>query len=322
MPVKHRYRSPIVFEFHRAGKRGAAAYATVWLQHLIDNEETPIDIPIWTTKHGPRICQNYIMEQNFKAKEVPGLEDLEKVGRLQFRGRFKAGIDESHQAFVTDNESRETFEAWEACLAEGVREPVVDKEVPESIEVLHERSLTEGRDVLKLASPSEREKWLSKTGEDWSGAFGDDPRAYTDKKGKKLAELPPHDPVNPSSDEDHEEDYESDSSSDLGITGAHNWKPDGTARASVDTVGTGTANGTDHSMMANGTSSSRKAAKLDEKANKKSEKRKQRGLMQWKPARNVVFAADEARFGIKKLQKKMIGGLGGREPGVETETGS
>lgn len=34
---------------------------------------------------------------------------------------------------------------------------------------------------------------------------------------------------------------------------------------------------------------------------------------------NMVFAKDEAKFKIKQLQNKATGGLGGREPGVETE---
>lgn len=33
----------------------------------------------------------------------------------------------------------------------------------------------------------------------------------------------------------------------------------------------------------------------------------------------MVFAKDEAKFSIKKIQHKMTGGLGGREPTVETE---
>ncbi|KAL9617045.1 MAG: hypothetical protein Q9204_008516, partial [Flavoplaca sp. TL-2023a] len=61
--------------------------------------------------------------------------------------------------------------------------------------------------------------------------------------------------------------------------------------------------------------------KKREVANKKSEKRKGRGLMQWKPVRNLAFAKDEAKFSMKRIQHKMTGGLNGREPKVETETG-
>lgn len=36
---------------------------------------------------------------------------------------------------------------------------------------------------------------------------------------------------------------------------------------------------------------------------------------------NLAFAKDEAKFSMKKVKHKMTGGLGGREPTVETETG-
>lgn len=166
LPVKYRYRSPVVFEFHVAGKRKADAYAVIWLQHLIDNEDTPINIPIWTTKSPHRLTQNYITEANCRGEL--GLEDLEEVGRLQFRGRFKAGMDESHIDFIQDNDSRETYEVWEACLSEGVRTRKVEKEVPELVQELHEKSLTEGRDILKHTSKEDRKKWTAKDGTDWS----------------------------------------------------------------------------------------------------------------------------------------------------------
>lgn len=35
----------------------------------------------------------------------------------------------------------------------------------------------------------------------------------------------------------------------------------------------------------------------------------------------MAFAKDEAKFTVKKLKLKMTGGLEGREPSVETETG-
>lgn len=343
LPVKHRYRSPVVFEFHIPHKRPPQAYATIWLQHLVDNEETPIDIPIWTTKNGNRLVQNYITERNFSAKESPGLEDLEVVGRLQFRARFKAGTDESHRDFIVDNDTRETFETWEACQAEGVRGRVVESEVPATVQTAHEKSLREGRDVLAQADEKEKKRWLSKDGTDWSGAFGDDPRAYTNRKLSKIAEPgvddPPHDPVNPSSDDDSDQD-DSDSSSDLGITDATN-APEGgfkkrhgsnmdgengyssDPRASMDTSGTTTTGGyTTMTESDSVLSPRRKDSKYGAKVDKRTEKRKQRGLMQWKPARNAEFAKNQAKVGLNRVKKRFTGGLGGREPGVETETGN
>lgn len=152
LPVKYRYRAPVIFEFHLANHRHAAAYALVWLQKFVDNEDTPVDVPIWTTKNPNRLIQNFITEEYLKdVPPIQGLEDIQEVGRLQFRGRFKAGMDETHEAFISDNNTRETFETWEACLAEGVRQKIVEKEVPEVIQQLHDESLVEARDVLKNA---------------------------------------------------------------------------------------------------------------------------------------------------------------------------
>jgi hypothetical protein len=348
LPVKYRYRSPVIFEFHVAGKRGAAAYASVWLQDFVDNEEKAIDIPIWTTKSGNRLAQNYITEENCKAFMDKGLEDLKEVGRLQFRGRFKAGMDESHRDYVVDNNTRETFETWEACLTEGVRQRVVEAEVPDNVQELHEASLQQGRDVLQNhATEEDQQKWTEKSSKDFSGAFSHDPRAYTNKDHEKIAEPgvddPPHDPFNPPDDDDADnaEPIDDDSSDSLGITDATNVEegkfvkdadragdsPAGTnggmnGRASVETSGT---NGTDYTTMTESSSNSvqpvqRRDTGHDKKAEKRAEARKHRGLSQWTPARNVKFAKDEAKIGVRKLKKRIgLGSLAGREPGVETE---
>lgn len=321
LPVKYRYRSPIVFEFHISGKRKADAYAVVWLHHLVDNEETPISIPIWQTSRPERLTQNYITESNCH-NEI-GLEDLQEVGRLQFRARFKAGMDESHKAFISDNDSRETFETWEACLAEGVRTREIDAEIPQRLREMHDKSLTEGRDILKEADPKEKQKWLSKTGTDWSGAFGHDPAAYMVKGVKKRepgADDPihrdphhPSDDEHPSADEDSDnEDTTSSSSSDLGIKDAESGGAvSSNGKPSIDTVRT------------NGTATTSGSSQKDiNKQNKRTEHRKHRGLMQWKPARNVKFAASEGKIGLRKLKQRVTGDLNGRQPGVETETGS
>ena len=271
LPVKYRYRSPVVFEFHTTGKRGAAAYAMIWLHHLVDNTVTDINIPIWTTKAGARLTQNYVTEENVKAKEVPGLEDLEEVGRMQFRCQFKAGTDEDHEHFVMDNDSRETYETWEACLAEGVREQKVDKELPPTVQEMHDRSLTEGRDVLKEADHEERNKWLAKDRKNWSGAFSHDPKAYMDSAGRKRAEpgqeKPIHDPYDPSSDDDNISEASSSDTEDLGIHDAQ--KANG-------------ANGQDHAPQGQ---EDKAAEQHQANVNKKTEKRKHRGMLQWKPVR-------------------------------------
>ncbi|KAL1900887.1 hypothetical protein Sste5346_001948 [Sporothrix stenoceras] len=177
LPVQYRYRSPVFFELHPVGRRGKDAYACVWLQDIADNEETTFDIPIWKCDNPLRLSQNYITEEN--NKDIPDIE-IEELGRLQFRGRFKPGMDREHLKFVSDNDSRETVETWEACFAEGVRTEVVEAQVPKHVQKLHNESLIKSRDVLANKSKGDQQKWLAKDGTDWSGAFGTSDSAQID----------------------------------------------------------------------------------------------------------------------------------------------
>lgn len=213
LPVLYRYRSPVVIEFYTARHRHPDACAVIWLQHLVDEEDTPINIPIWKTENYARLTQNYVTEENLSS--MPWKDEVTEIGRLHFRARFKAGMDEAHGKFVTDEDSRETFETWEACKAEGVRSRQVDKELPARIQQLHEKSLVEGRDMLKEAGAEEQEKWLSNGGPQYSGTFGEDPADHIGQDGSKV----------------EDEDSESDSDSDLGVRSyqGDNDTADGTA---------------------------------------------------------------------------------------------
>ena len=293
----------------------------MWLNTLIDNEEQDLELPIYRTASPQRLIQNYLTNDMIKnaPNGVPmeGLDDIVQAGTLVFRAQFHAGMDPSHEGFVADNDSRETFETWEACYSEGVRGEIVEKELPERVSELHEKSLTQGRDVLKEADEEEKHKWLTKTGTDWSGAFGEDPANYMDSKGRKKREPgadPPlngdereHDPNNPSSDDDSDDD--------LGIQDGDSVNGSVTSgRQSIGTMESGWTAGTNES--------SSRSTKDINKQNKKTEERKQRGLMQWKPARNLKFVKDEGLIGVRKLKNRMTGSMEGRQPGVETETGS
>ena len=310
LPVKYRYRSPVVFEMHIANKRKADAFAVMWLHELVDNEEAEFDIPIYRTGCPARLTQNFFTPEMLKPGDQPGLEDIKEVGRLHFKGMFKAGMDESHEDYITDTNSRETYETWEACLAEGVRSHKVDHDLPQPLQELHEKSLTDGRDVLKAASEEETKKWLSKNGTNWSGAFGDDPAKYLDKHGKKRREPGAEDAQGENGagdDDDDDDDEDDDDDDDFLVTNG---------RESIGTMQSGwTAGGNSDSM------DDTPNQKDINKQNKKTEHRKQRGIMQWKPARNIKFAKDEGIIGLRKLKGKITGNLDGRQPDVETETG-
>ncbi|KAI0161343.1 C2 domain-containing protein [Xylariaceae sp. FL1272] len=310
LPVRYRYRSPIFVELHLSGHRHVNHFAALWLLELVDNEEQDFDIPIWECDNSTRLSQNYITEGNFS--EIPDIK-LQEVGRMRFRGRFKAGTDRDHLRFVSDNDSRETIETWEACFAEGVRQEEVKKEVPPTTQALHEESLTHGRDILATLSPEEKKKWLAKDGTDWTGAFGKDP-----------AEM-----MNGERHDTEEESYESDSDSetadangaaDLGISDATT-----SGAAHEDQIGhtrTASTNETDSRVSSEtkgsgGNGSGPLAAYKGYKSRSRDLHRQQRGLMQWRPMRNVQFVKDEAKFAVRRLTK--VGSLSGRQPDVETE---
>jgi len=321
LPVRYRYRAPIIFEFHTANHRSVDAYAVIWLHKLEDNKIENINIPIWKTDNGMRLTQNYITEQNYK--DIPNLK-VEVIGRLQFQGRFKAGTDEDHSRFVTDNDSRETQETWEACHSEGVRDSMVTKELPPAVQRLHDQSLTQGRDVLSQASKKEKQKWLSNDGTDWSGAFGEDPALYADYKSTRKTESTGGssgvvDVDGDNGFDDKEEgwgnsDSDSDSDSDESDLGLH----DASNHDQFETEDDQTHGDGENVDGVNSKSRNpvKQAKNYDE--GKKDLHRKQRGLMQWKPLRNMRFAKNEAKFAVKRTLK--VGSLSGRQPDVETET--
>ena len=314
LPVRYRYRSPIIFEFHSGNKRHADAYAIVHLHDLQDNHDETINIPIWKTNMPKRLTQNYITLENFKS--IPDIQ-IEEVGRLQFQGRFKAGTDEDHSRFISDNDSRETQETWEVCRAEGARTRVVINEVPQAVRELHERSLTKSQDVIsqteEIGKENEeigKEKWLSKDGTDWSGAFGQDPSQYapisTHADTNSGSTTHSHQRSTSGETETTYSDSES-GSSDLGLVDATN-------------SGSNGSNDAASGSLKKSPSHSNNPIKQYQayKENSKTLHREQRGLMQWKPMRNLQFAKDEAKFAVRKIRNK--GMLTGRKPDVETET--
>ncbi|EEH45524.1 uncharacterized protein PADG_01674 [Paracoccidioides brasiliensis Pb18] len=351
LPIKHRFRSAIIFEFHKGDTPVCAVF---WLHECVDNEDKDFDIPIWSTKNETRLTQNYITENNWQEKLVPGLEDLKIIGRLQFKVRFSAGIDESHRRFIKDNNSRETFETWESCISEGVRPRIVSRKLPYTIKEIHDKSLIQERDILRQVNPNDRKLWISEDGVDWSEAFGSDPESLADYQRRNLVDIGVEDrvrDVTPSMTRQKRMSEETSSSgqarrdSGFGNDGVNIQDSHAAGREREHVVRSGgdvkvddddsyeqqSTSGTDadeaESLTATDTNrrsmetNEERVRRIGNKANKRTERRKQRGIMQWRPARNAAFAKDEATFAFKKVKNKFTGGLTGREPDIETEIG-
>lgn len=340
LPVKFRFRSAIVFELHE----GTAAYAILWLQNLIDNDNSSVDIPIWKAKNADRLTQNYITEENWEEKRSPGLEDLTQVGRLQFTGRFLPGLDEAHQSIIYDNSSRETYEAWEECVAEGVRSRSVSIDVPDAVKELHRNSLFQQRDVFRQVNPEDRKRLLDNNDElDFSSLFGDDTGSMNPE-----ASVRANQGVSRNTDSAEPESEIHDSGVSLAEPVDNNKKTDDNGESQPsrpvshgarvdDSVRTGVQNGgeeqrdNEHSSIVTESAATAATApetetpeereeRIGKEANKRSEHRKQRGVMQWRRARNASFVKDETSYAMKKVKRKFLGDLRGREPDIETET--
>lgn len=314
LPVKHRYMSPITFDFYDRSRsptsRGPDAHATLWLDTLVDNEDTPIRIPIFRTSNSQRFTQNRITSP----EDDPNL-DLKQVGTLIFSGRFKAGMDEGHEKFSTDNDGRETFETWAACHGEGIRSSIVHKETNPILDELHDRSIAQMRSDLASFDKGPKDADEVKTltdryGRDWTGIF---------EAGQ--LELDPNN--NPSGHHyspstSNRSNFYSDADSDSGTDSDSDSDPDSSHVSSDSSYHHVTTTSPPEDAKAGNSGSMNPIKSIKNyRENQRATHRKHRGLMQWKPMRSIAFVKDEVKFARRKLKAKTK--LTGREPDIETE---
>ena len=303
LPVRHRYMSPVVIEFHSRGMRNKAdAHAILWLPTIVDNETLDFKLPIYKSDNIRRLTQNFIEEPE-KEKDV----NVEGVGYLEFKGRFKTGLDEDHAKFLSDNDHRETLETYEACVAQGLRGGIVKREVGPAVEVLATKAYGETPDVDSDSDVDDPTAATNKSGgaedtgkkrrrgsgpgvdtdatrgsseamrdpnakddEDWSKAFGEDPSTLLREKDRRHAG---GNQARPDTDDEDGDDDSSDESSGI-----------------MEKI-------------------------KDYKKNEKDLHRKHRGAMQWKPVRTMKAMKDQMKVGVVKAKTRLS--MTGREPDVE-----
>lgn len=124
LPVHYRYMSPLVLEF--AGITEAVPgplgkmmdknknFAVLWLYKLNDNEEQTFTLPIYKTDNPNRLTQNAVSQPDDTMA-------LEQVGEVSFKGRFSAGLDESHEEFLEkgSHDHWSAYQSWVAAKKSG-----------------------------------------------------------------------------------------------------------------------------------------------------------------------------------------------------------
>lgn len=123
LPVHHRYMAPVVLEFAGItetvpGPLGKMMnknknFAVLWLYRLNDNEEQTFTLPIYKTDNPDRLTQNVVSQPDETMA-------LEQVGEVSFKGRFSAGLDESHEEFLDgDHDHWSAYQSWAAAKKSG-----------------------------------------------------------------------------------------------------------------------------------------------------------------------------------------------------------
>lgn len=322
LPVKHRYMSPICIDLVPSGKRKPTAHAMLWLSDLVDNETQEITIPVWETNNAERLTQNCIRAPG----DHPNVE-ITEIGTLTFTCRFSRGMDASHGHFADDNDSRETFESWQACKHEGIRSDTVKQELNPVVAALHDQSIRDMRADLAHsatmdATQEDVQGFTDKYGKSWEQVFSD---ARAEIAGDYTANQDPNNlqPEPPLRRELPEDYYHRDSGDN--DTEYSEFYDDSSDSENEDDSGTSSEGyhhvQPEHAEHAEHSNEQDKktgvAAIKDYRTHQRDLHRQHRGLMQWKPMRTLGFVKDEAKFGVKKLRGKIS--LKGREPDVETE---
>lgn len=279
IPVRRRYQAPVKIEFFNQSSRKPVAYAIYWLCDMVDNTETVLSLPVYKTPMPKQMVQNYI--SNIDRDKI----ESEKIGTIKMTVRFKMGMDDSHQQWLTTNDDRESYESWLCSVAEGYRNRIVKRETPGAVkDVLSSPSTADDDEdqdgegdedgpvtrVPREAPGFEKEiddYQETTTDEQWKGTFGHELKQY--------ASNPPS--------------IYSDDSSSLGVQ-------EDLTDSEIE----------DEDLK-------KRRQKQDQGAAKAELHRKHRGKMNIKAIRHMKFLKDEAKVAGHKLKNRFS--MKGREPG-------
>ncbi|KAG9019015.1 hypothetical protein FRB90_007187 [Tulasnella sp. 427] len=165
LPVYTRYASSVYFEFGTGGllNRKPDAIAVLWLNDIVDDEETTVDVPVVVGKDLAQLRQNFLNDFTKKTHEY------EVIGTLKVQLRVDAGLDMDHEKNAKSQVRRHAFEAYdhiegEAQVAEKLAhagdDGVIDKQERKEIKAANQRQLENRQRGVAGYKPYRTMKWI------------------------------------------------------------------------------------------------------------------------------------------------------------------
>ncbi|KAK4055259.1 hypothetical protein OIV83_000541 [Microbotryomycetes sp. JL201] len=150
LPTYDKYSSALFLDYGGSvtigplGKK-SEAYAAVWLNELVDDEETEVRVPVVTADENfQELRQNYLNDQAQKTHKYT------IVGWLTTTIMLDSGLDEDHEKYATTQTARHEFETYdrvEGMAAQAEKnakaddDGVIDKEEQKAIDKAHKKAL-------------------------------------------------------------------------------------------------------------------------------------------------------------------------------------
>lgn len=290
LPVRRRYQAPVRLEFYNKTSRKPVAYAIYWMSDLVDNTETALQLPVYKTPMPKQMTQNYISDIDRDKIQS------NKIGTIRLTVRFKMGMDDSHKQWLKNNDERETYESWQCSVAEGYRNRIVKREMPEPVKELVEEGKVNGPNVKMNDSEHEESDK-----DEVNGANGstDVVRVPREVPGYE-AEV---DTYQPSGNDEKWNAFGQELSS---------YTSNPPSLLSDDSSSLGVQEDLTDSEIEDEELKKRRQAQ-DERASKAELHRKHRGTMNIKAFRHAKFLKDEIKVAGHKLKGRFS--MKGREPG-------
>lgn len=111
LPIYHRYASAVVFEIGSGGfafvGQDCDYIAVCWLKDLVDNEETPVRLPVLRSDKIEQLRQNYINDETFKTHSA------DVVGYLTCTVVLDSGLDPDHEDHQVTRPDKHRYEAYD-----------------------------------------------------------------------------------------------------------------------------------------------------------------------------------------------------------------